>query len=628
MATQPSGLMNRFLGMTSMTKKPDFASVAIVFVGIALANVWGTCASARDPFEPYEMVMYDEPVLPKSGVITKFPDGLQALWTKAMLRPDIELKRMVIDSIAIAHHQGMDGWRDARPALIEILEASIQSDSSSDSRDVTDPVWDRDLVRAAASTLIALESTEDAKLLADVSRRHGGTIAGEIEPALVRWESSVMKDDWLARLTDAGGPGAARRLAIEGLAAIQANEATDSLRKITLTVKQPSSVRLSAARALGTLVETGQLDLAKTLAGNPNDADPLRVLLALEVLNQHDDESTVQFLREQLASPHSAVQSGVLARLFAIDPKQVREQVDTLLESKDSGVRTWLAKAMIDGKQKQHIVALAGLLHDVNPTLRTDVADALVDLAADESLRTEIAERVTEVLDESEWRGCEQACRVLASLDHEPAGNRMLDLLSHPRGEVKVASAWGLCELKVDSLLPDILEHSQMVWDGLGDGRLTVQTAGVTRHLAHLLMTMGEARYAAAEPLLVQMIPKNFSVGTYPRPAAIWGLGLIHEAKPDDEDDQRAAQERLAKLFVARLIDVESIFPEEEEVRKMCAISLARMKVESAIPALREFRVLPESGWALEQLTGEVTPPRGDSLQVIGGWFLSPVPTE
>jgi HEAT repeat protein len=313
------------------------------------------------------------------------------------------------------------------------------------------------------------------------------------------------------------------------------------------------------------------------------------------------------------------VQSKSLERLYEIDFQLVVKHAEALISSNDANVRRWVAKAMIDTQEVGRIEMLCSLLDDVNPTLRRDVAAGLIELAEIEGLHDEVIERTTEVLNRDQWRGCEQAVVVLTRLDHKPSGKRMVELLGHERGDVQVASAWGLSELRMKELLPDMLDHARSVYDGFKSGQLNDNMQGASRHVAHLFIAFGDQRYKEADSLMRKYLPKDFSLGYQSRPAAAWALGLLFE------DD---AQEDLVPILERRLNDV-GPEPEDDDMRQMCATALGRMKAESAIPSLRKNAGISSAGfacyWAIERMTGEMPPPPKRESSTVEDWFLMPI---
>ena len=73
---------------------------------------------------------------------------------------------------------------------------------------------------------------------------------------------------------------------------------------------------------------------------------------------------------------------------------------------------------------------------------------------------------------------------------------------------------------------------------------------------------------------------------------------------------------------------------EDARVRRMCAISLGRMKAKEALRTLHKYyftkkpsqdQVNNACGWAIEQIAGEKMPPAGTITVTPSGWFLSPL---
>jgi hypothetical protein len=142
--------------------------------------------------------------------------------------------------------------------------------------------------------------------------------------------------------------------------------------------------------------------------------------------------------------------------------------------------------------------------------------------------------------------------------------------------------------------------------------------------LSQLNQFLGQQKYEAADAVLRAFVPKRTGVSEA-RAAAIWTLGLFHEGKAD------AA---LTPALEARLNDTTSIPPEDFRVRRMCAVTLGRMKAREALPSLRKFypagqpsedMVNNACGWAVEQITGEVMPPPRTIEKAQRDWFLSPL---
>ncbi len=582
--------------------------VCLVWLAVVVMPVTVRSVIAADPFKKYDLAMYDRPGFPSLGVNEVFTEGLVPLWSKALERRDTELRRMVIDTLAIARNMGHEEVLDLKPILVERL---------------LDPSEDADVVTAAAAALVAFDAKDQADELAKAALQRGQAMSEIVEPALARWQSPALSDAWLDRISTADATDAMLILAMQGLAAIDHKNAKEPLLAIVLMTHQPADVRMNAARALATIDKSGLVGAAKQLADLPLGSELTNHLLAIELLDGHRDDDAIAFLQSQVSYANSVVQASALKRLLAIDPAIVDRLADGLVASSDVNVRRFCVLAMLETKVEQRIELLAKFLDDVNPGLRTLTAEGLIKLAADEKLRDQVITQVSLVLAEDSWRGCEQASYVLAKLDHKPAGERLVELLSHERGEVKVASAWALTQLRVEKLCPDMLEHAQSVYDGFRSGQLKDAMPGASLQVAHLFIALGDMKYAPADPLMREYLPKSFSLGDHSRPAAAWALGLIHEGN---------AEEKLVKTLLERLHDIKSLIPEYDSVRQMCAISLGRMNAESTLPDLRlyagagPYGVSQSCDWSIEKMTGEPPPTFAPGTLIRDNWILRPIP--
>lgn len=595
-------------GMNTMSQTRDFRTLCAWACSCLLATTTLHQAVALDPFAEYEMTMYDRPAFATIPGNEVFPDVLLELWTRALQRPDAELQRMVIDSMTIAHQQGLSGVSTLRPKLREIVNAPDQNP---------------ELVRSAAHALIVLGRAEDGQLLGDIAIRYGGTVAQVIEPGLAKWKSTAMQAAWVERLRTPTTGASSLLLAMEGLGALKLDGAKETLVDWVTRPQAAVRLRLAAARALAQLNSDGLVELATKLRSSDVDAEPLTGILAIELLKEQTDTDAIELFQTLLDSPTLAVQSGALTQLQRISPDQVDVSIDRFASSRDVGLRFACARSMIATDKLTRIQTLASMLDDENPTLRREVAAGLVKLGSVPGLRDQVLSRVVAVLAQDSWRGCEQAAVVLAKLNHAPAGPRMVELLAHERGEVKVATAWGLTQLRIGELLPDMLERAQFVYDGFRTGKLNQSMPGLVDQITHLFIAMGDQRYSPAEPLMRAYLPKDISLGVHSRAAAAWALGMIHEDDP---------QEDLITVMLERLNDTQSLQPEMSEVRQMCAVSMGRMRAETAIASLRKnagSEAIPSRAcdWAIEQLTGESVPVFPSRQSEISGWFLSPIPT-
>jgi hypothetical protein len=220
-----------------------------------------------------------------------------------------------------------------------------------------------------------------------------------------------------------------------------------------------------------------------------------------------------------------------------------------------------------------------------------------------------------------DWRGLEQASLLVGHLEHKPAANQLIQLLTHPRQEVAVSTAWALGKLRIPETYPQLLAHATAQHARIHDNQTAAhQRLVIAFQLTQLFQIFGDVRLREADPLLRNYVPKAMELAES-RSAACWALGKIHEGEnvPD-----------LVQQFDERLCDVNSMPPELNSVRTMCSLGLGRMKGESALPSLTKFsgegnKVGMSCRWSIHLLTGKKLPEPAPSTANILGWFLQPV---
>ncbi|PAY17011.1 hypothetical protein CKO51_23540 [Rhodopirellula sp. SM50] len=588
-----------------------------VWIAVALASlpVCGIPSGAADPEAPapsiqdVDDVMETDPAFAYRESELIISNDAIPLWLEALSRSNAQLQRVTIDTIAIAHRRGMEGIDVALPALVELagqseLDASVR--------------------RAAVRALIAMDARDQSPLLTMLAEKYGTAISSLVEPALVKWKSPEMSQQWLTRLSDTGARRQSLLIAIQGVGALELHDGSKPLRRYVRDVSLPGGIRLAAARSLGQLSASGLEPLAAELIGGAEgDGDVVADLLAIALLSRHSDPAAIKLLQSLMDRSSTVVQSEALRRLYEIDPKLVLEFTDQAIASPDVNVRRTIALALINSKQVSRIAPLATLLDDVNPGIRLQVAAALFELAQLPPLRDEVISQASGILDQDSWRGCQQAARVLVSLDHKPAGDRLVDLLRHPRGEVMVTAGWGLRRLGQKQHLPAMLGRATEIHQQFQQRKLNAGSPGAVDLMSQLFQAFGQMQYREADGLVRAYVPRSFSLGERARTAAAWSVGFLY---PDEAPDD------LVNMLLSRLNDVESLEPEYGTVRAMCAQSLGRMKAKAAVPDLRRFatefgsQVSFSCHWAIEQITGQSSAPTVSPIITdYEDWFLKPV---
>ena len=544
-----------------------------------------------------------------------FSTKLLPLWEQALERPDVEPRRLAIDTITLATKRGMEGLDSTVPRLQKALES--------------DP--DPQVRRAAAGALVALDASQAAATLAAAADRDGLLVARLVEPALARWDYTPQRDAWLARLTGAAvessrtpTPRGLLLLAIDGLGAVGEPRAADAIDAIALDPDADPELRLAAARALGAIREDGLVEIATRLADGSAGSGPAALgrLLAVALLGNHTGESAATLLSRLAVDSEPAVATAALARLDDVSPELALDIARRSLAVPDAGQRHLAARLVARPADADCIPRIGFLLGDRNPALRRWVAGTLADLGADPDLRQGVIDQGLTALGSDQWRALEQAALLLGHLDHEPAADRLRELLDHDRDEVGVSAAWALRKLQVETTLAPLLEYATSLRGRLQEQASTEVLARRGRQAQQLHQLFGIMRFRDAEPLLREYVPKA-QIDTRARSSAFWALGLLHENEPDCD---------LGPTFAERLADVASLPPESSVIRWMAAVGLGRFKARTQLPTLEQFAkrdtMFAESGiasyWAIEQITGEPMPPEPVDAKRIGGWFLEP----
>ena len=551
---------------------------------------------------------YQDPKIELPEPAPAFSPRLKPLWLEALARPETDLKRQAARTIALAHQQGMPDLADTATPLVQALDAPHRH-----------PV----VVLAAAHALVVLDARQTADVLFEHATRDGLDMAQLVEPALARWDYRPVRKVWLDRLSAPGTPLRRRVLAIRGLATVGETKALPRLRELALTAPEvPPDVRLEAAQAMGRLRTYGLEEDARRFAADKSPERILDRLIAASLLAAHRGRPAEALLAELALDPEPSVAAIALNRLFEIDPMLVIPVVEATIANGDANVRRLGAEALVAWRTPEAIELLGPMLDDPHPELRVYVRRSLLELASEPALAQPVINEGSKMLATERWGGLEQAAILLVALDHKPAADRLVELLDFPRPEVFVTAAWGLRRLAVphtlDAMFDKFRRETENVRSAGGAGE------HLNRQLCQLIEAFGQMQYVQAEPLLREYVPKKPPFDPECRAAAIWTLGHFHAGRPDQQ---------LVRQFVQRLSDVNSMEPEAESVRVTSAVSLGRMKAESALPTLRRFlegesinsRVGYVCAWAIREITGEPIPefPLQQAWQ--GGWFLEPL---
>lgn len=585
---------------------PLRASRAGVLAGAAwLAVLWLTAVCCGQSRTQLDFVMFTDPKLELPPDEVRFQPELLPLWLAALDSPEADLRQQAARTMAWAHTQSMPGLEAAIGPLTGNLKAS-----------------DRRIVRlAAAQTLVAMDARQSAQVLFDRCQADGLDMAQLVEPALARWRFQPAIEVWRRRLQDDGVDRQRRLLAIRALGEVRDQPAADQLLRIAVAASQPADMRLAAAAAVAQVRRNGLENAARRLR---SEASPGLVdrLVAVRLLREHDSADARTLLLEMVQDEDSSVVAGALEPLVELEPARVIPLAKATIVRGDANVRRLVAVALAVCPSADNLALLGDLLADPIPSLRAAVRQSLEKLAQSPEWRPEVLRQGERMVHSEHWTALEQSVVLLGTLYHLPPADRFVELLGHPRAEVYVAAAWGLRRLGVERTLAPALdaarkrnENRQELLSGR-PGR-----PNLDHQLAHLFEFFGQQKHGPAEPFLRTFVAKDLSV-IQARSAAIWALGYFHENQPDAE---------LVQALQARLNDT-GMPPEDEQVRRFCAVALGRMKAAAALPALEMFNepsgicspVGYACAWSIERLTGKPIPPRPVAIKYHVNFFLEP----
>lgn len=558
--------------------------------------------------------MYRDPDLPRAKVTHVLPRGAKELWRKTLKSQQNDQRCKAADAFSEAKRRGMPDLDDAIPDLIEALESKEQHPA----------------VRlAVARALIDLGAKKAAASLWQQAEKGGIDLREVIEPAMVKWDHAPARAAWLKRVADPETPQRTMILAIRGLAALGEAKAADPLRERVTSDRTPAVVRLEAARALGMLRAEGSEKDAVALAKDTSPRGLAGRLMAATLLSRHGSKEAITQLQALAKDPEPAVAVVAVRRLIEIDVKHASGVRDSLLASRDPGLRSQGTAILLRNPTDDSLGLLARQLDDSHLDVRTGARLALQERATKGGQQKAVSEHAVAVLRAEKWRAQEQAAILVADLGHRPAGAALAALLSADRPEVFVTAAWALRRLGDVDSLPAVLKYlTEEVKRVSGRGKLPGRTddwqAMVDHQLSQVAQHLGRMKYAPADAVLRQFVRRGGLPFLEARAAAIWALGLIHEDKPVND---------LVKQLQARLDDVLSMPPEDDRVRQMSALSLGRMKAKASLPFLEKYNpnhrfgdddVSGSCAWAVERITGKkagLTPSR---VVAPRDWFLLP----
>jgi len=563
--------------------------------------------------------MYRDPELALPTVVRTFPAGLADRWLAALDRPEADLQAQAAAAVALAHGRGMTGLAPAVGPLTRLLESPSPA------------------VRAAAArALVALDARDAAPTLFKLASTDPAA-RDTVEPALAKWDYRPARAVWLERLNDPPPFRRAHVLAMQGLAAVKEEKAADPLRAIALSDRHAGPHRIEAARALGVIRPAGSEADAEKLMGDSSPRGISTRLAAAELLRHHSGDAAVKLLQTLARDPEPAVAAAALARLVEFDPKLLVPLLPTVFASPGADVRSLGVEALNKLPSADNAKLLGDRLHDSHPEVRQRARRGLRTYADRPGLRDVVIAEATRALATNDWRAQEPAALLVGQLGHRPAARRLVELLQADRPEPAIASAWALRVLAVPDTLPAVLDHvrlrhGQLKGNGNNAGLRGFTPEQLDAQLTQLVQFFGASKFKPADGELRSLFPRFLRPGMPPafnpvgpetRAAAIWALGHLHAGDPAAE---------LVGPIEERLTGDGAMGRDDERVRRMAAIALARLKAKASVAAVRTDAgdrptldpVALACRWAVAQLTGEPLAAPGVYDLPQRDWFLVP----
>jgi HEAT repeat protein len=563
--------------------------------------------------------MYRDPELALPKVVRTFPAGLADRWLAVLDRPEADLQAQAAAAIALAHERGMSGLAAAVGPLTRLLDSPSPA-----------------VRTAAARALVALDARDAAAALLKLTTTDP-EVRDRIEPVLARWDYRPARIVWLERLNDPPPFRRAHVLAMQGLAAVKEQKAADSLQAITLSDRYAGPHRIEAARALGVIRTAGSESEAEKLMSDSSPHGIPTRLAAAWILRHHSGDAAVKLLQSLARDPEPAVAAVALSRLVEIDAKLVVPLLPTVFASLGADVRALGVEALNKVPSAENARLLGARLHDLHRDVRERARHGLRSFANQPALRDVVIGEAMRSLSANDWRGQEPAAILVGQLGHRPAAPRLVELLRSDRPEPAIASAWALRVLAVPDTLPGVLDHVRLRHGQLKANSPSAGLRGFTpeqldAQLTQLVQFLGAAKHKPADTELRSLFPRFLQSGKPPvfnpvgpetRAAALWALGRLHAGNPAAE---------LVGPIEERLTGDPGMGRDDERVRRMAAIALARMKAKDSLAALRTEAgerptldpVALACRWAVAELTAEPMPPPGVYEQLQRDWFLVP----
>jgi len=422
-----------------------------------------------------------------------------------------------------------------------------------------------------------------------------------IEEALIRVKSSVGLTHWRSVIeSNLASPSDLAR-ALDGLAVCGQETDLELLRSYLRKQRGSGPVMVRAARALGKLSTSGQLDLAKELLASKYEQ---RFYLAALVLAQHQGVAVVEALRTIVQNGNGVAKQVAFESLCKTDRSEARELAKELVSDTESGVRQSAVSFLESFEDRPSFLLLARRLADEIPSIRRQVRKELLRRSREPEFRKLVDKIISQAISAPQFEAAEQAVILIVELKDMSREKDLLELLDHPKPEVTIRAAWALSILARDKgTLEAMRVHSQSWTDKVMSTTSPMQRLETDeQRISFLLEAFGSCQFQDTDALLRLYIPKADGVKRLPsrtRLSAIWAIGKLYANQANAD---------LRKQLEDRVNDMAPVVPELLEIRFVSAIALGRMGDKEATDTLTKY--IGQSGdtlheacnWALREL--------------------------
>jgi len=452
---------------------------------------------------------------------------------------------------------------------------------------------DTQIRRAMVSALLSVSDPSKADTIWSLAKSDAALLP-LVERKLVEWKSPVAIEDWRKRTVEPNAIPTELATALEGLAVVGNVADREALQNVIRASQTSDANKYLAASALGAQATEGLNAFAQTVIES-NLAQ--RHLIAAQLLKCHSGAITASQFERIIADGDGAAQLVVYESMIQNMPDNCIGHAPQMASHPDSSVRKITVQFLQTRPDVESIQLQATLLNDRNPDLRSTVAKNLLQKAM-LGQRELVNGIVTSHLSSDSWRGVEKSIQIAVGIAERAHCKKFIELLLHPRPEVKMTAGWALMELGDE---PEVLSSmfkaaEQIAAELKAYGNVVVPFEDQVK-LSYLLEAFGKNDYQTASQFLEKFIPKSeVNYGAVSRASAIWSLGKLNRRK-DNENLRRKLYERMS--------DFAAINPEHPLIRFMSHLALGEM-------------AHPESREMLEKYLEGKTSPVG----VAGNWAL------